>query len=199
MKPKTPETSPERQPDERPEAPRAKRRLRGFEAASGLVKERIRTAGESRGFAVARLVTHWAEVVGAEIARSARPVKIGYGREGLGATLTLLVEGPMAPMIDMKREEIRAKVNACYGYNAIARIHLTQTAATGFAEGQVAFTPAPGKRPATLPSPEVSARARDAAQGCADAGLRAALEELGRNILMKPATSLTPAGRAEKG
>ncbi|WP_444461119.1 DUF721 domain-containing protein [Rhodobacter capsulatus] len=173
-------------PNERPAAPNKLRRMRGFEAAAGLVKERIRTAGESRGFAIARLVTHWAEVVGPEIAAHARPVKIGYGREGIGASLTLLVEGPMAPMIDMSREKIRARVNACYGYNAISRILITQTAATGFAEGQAAFAPAPKKVPAA-PNPEVCARAQAATEGLADAGLRAALEDLARNILMKPA------------
>ena len=173
-------------PAERPEAPRSGRRLRGFEPASGLVKDRIRAAGESRGFAVARLVTHWAEVVGPDIAAHARPVKIGYGREGIGATLTLLVEGPMAPMIDLQRERIRQKVNACYGYNAISRITLTQTAATGFAEGQAVFSPAPNPaKPA--PTPEVQAKASAATQGLADAGLKAALEELARNVLMKPA------------
>ncbi|PTV94198.1 uncharacterized protein DUF721 [Rhodobacter aestuarii] len=180
-------------PNERPEAPRKGRRLRGFEAAAGLVKERIRAAGESRGFAVARLITHWTEVVGPEIAATARPVKIGYGREGFGATLTLLVEGPMAPMIDMQREQIRAKVNACYGYNAISRIHITQTAATGFAEGQVAFAPAP-KTPRPQPSPEVKARAHDATEGLQDTGLRDALEQLGRNIYMKPAPAKPDGG-----
>lgn len=173
-------------PSERPAAPARLRRMRGFEPAAGLVKERIRAVGEARGFAIARLVTHWAEVVGAEIAAHARPVKIGYGREGIGASLTLLVEGPMAPMIDMSREKIRAKVNACYGYNAISRILITQTAATGFAEGQAAFTPAP-KKAALKPTPEVCARAQLATEGLADAGLRAALEDLARNILMKPA------------
>lgn len=167
-------------------APKASRRMRGFEPAAGLVKDRIRAAGESRGFAVARLVTHWAEVVGAEIAAHARPVKIGYGREGIGATLTLLVDGPMAPMIDMSRERIREKVNACYGYNAISRILLTQTAATGFAEGQASFTPAP-KPAKPAPTPEVRAQAHQAAAGLADDALRTALEELGRNILTKSA------------
>lgn len=173
-------------PAERPEAPRTGRRLRGFEPASGLIKDRIRAAGESRGFAVARLVTHWAEVVGADIAAHARPVKIGYGREGIGATLTLLVEGPMAPMIDLQRERIRQKVNACYGYNAISRITITQTAATGFAEGQAVFAPVP-KPAKPAPTPEVRAKASAVTQGLADAGLKAALEELARNVLMKPA------------
>lgn len=175
-----------------PATPARLRRLRGFEPAGGLVKERIRSVGESRGFAVARLVTHWAEVVGPELAAMALPVKIGYGREGLGATLTLLVEGARAPMVDLSRERIRDRVNACYGYNAIARIVLTQTSASGFAEGQAAFAPA--RQPARPdPGPEIQAQARQAAEGCADAGLRAALEDLGRNVLSRPAR------RAAKG
>jgi len=178
--------SPDDEPFERRAAPNKLRRMRGFEPAAGLVKERIRAAGESRGFAIARLVTHWAEVVGPEIAAHARPVKIGYGRDGFGATLTVLVEGPMAPMIDMSREKIRQKVNACYGYNAISRIHITQTAATGFAEGQAAFGAAP-KPPAPKPSPEICAKAQLATAELGDAGLREALETLARNILMKPA------------
>lgn len=177
---------PSDEPEPMPAAPARLRRLRGFEPAGGLVKERIRSVGESRGFAVARLVTHWAEVVGPELAAMALPVKIGYGREGLGATLTLLVEGARAPMVDMSRERIRDRVNACYGYNAIARILLTQTSASGFAEGQAAFAPAPKPaRPA--PSAEIAAQASQSAEGCADAGLRAALEELARNVLSRPA------------
>ncbi|RWR10905.1 DUF721 domain-containing protein [Paenirhodobacter populi] len=168
-----------------PSAPNASRRNRGFEAASRLLKERIRTAGEARGFAVARLLTHWPEVVGEELARISRPVKVGYGRNGFGATLTLLVEGAAAPIVDMSREKIREKVNACYGYNAIARVVLTQTAATGFAEGQAQFTPAPKTRPA--PSPAVQAEARDTAAGCRDDSLRAALEQLAQNVLTRAA------------
>ena len=174
-------------PAERPPMPNKARRMRGFEPASGLVRDRIRSAGESRGFAVARLVTHWAEVVGAEIAAVARPVRIGYGREGMGATLTLLVEGPSAPMIDMSRERIRDRVNACYGYNAISRITLTQTAAMGFAEGQAQFTAAP-RAAKPQPGPETRAKAHAAAEGCADAGLRAALKELAQNVLSRSAT-----------
>ncbi|WP_428335294.1 DUF721 domain-containing protein [Paenirhodobacter sp.] len=171
---------------EKPAAPKTARRMRGFEPVSGFLRERIRAAGESRGFAVSRLLTHWAEVVGPEIAAQARPVKIGYARDGLGATLTLLVEGTSAPMIDMSREKIRARVNACYGYNAISRVTLTQTAATGFSEGRAVFAPAP-KAPKPPPSPETCAQARASAEGCADAALRAALEELAANVLSRAA------------
>ncbi len=95
-----------------------KRRMRGFEPAAGLVREPVRKAGESRGFTVARLLTHWPEVVGDEIAGQTLPVKVSYGKGGFGATLTLLTTGPSAPLVQMQLEQIRARVNACYGYNA---------------------------------------------------------------------------------
>lgn len=163
-----------------------RRRMRGFESAAGLVKDRIRTAGESRGFAVSRLLTHWAEVVGEDLAAQTRPVKIGYAKGGFGATLTLLVPGAAAPLVQMQLPKIREKVNACYGYNAISRVMLTQTAPIGFAEGQAEFTPAP-KAPPPAPDPTIRARAAETAQGLTDPGLRAALETLAANILSRSA------------
>ena len=163
------------------------RRGRGFQAASSLLKDQIRSVGESRGFAVARLLTHWAEVVGAEIAAIALPVKVGYGREGFGATLTLLTTGASAPLLQMQLPKIREKVNACYGYNAISRIVVTQTSPTGFAEGQVAFAPA--ARPAPpAPAPEVIRAAGALSGAVRDPALRAALEALGEKVLSRPET-----------
>ena len=57
--------------------PSAHRRIRGFEATSGLLRDQIRKVGESRGFAVARLLTHWPEIAGEDMARITRP---GQGR-----------------------------------------------------------------------------------------------------------------------
>jgi hypothetical protein len=153
------------------------RRARGPERAGALLASRIRAAGESRGFAVSRLLTHWPEIAGEEIARVTEPVEVTYGK-GFGATLTLLVPGAHAPMIEMQKERLREKVNACYGYNAISRIRLTQTARSGFAEPQAAFG---HKTPAH--SPEVAEAAHRTVDGVADDTLRAALEALGRNIL----------------
>lgn len=159
------------------------RRMRGFEAASGLLKDRIRVAGESRGFAVSRLLTHWAEVVGDDVAAAALPVKIAYGRGAMGATLTLLTTGAQAPLIEMQKDRIRDRVNACYGYAAVSRILITQTAPTGFAEGRVAFTPKPPEPP--RPDPVAEQAAVRAAEPIRDEGLRAALEELGKNVLTR--------------
>jgi len=166
------------------------RRMRGFEPASGFLREPVRHAGESRGFAVARLLTHWPEVVGEDLARMTRPVRIGYSRDGLGATLTLLVASAHAPMVQMQLPRITEKVNAVYGYAAISRIALTQTAATGFAEGQAEFLSArgPAQDPAQAAAPEILDAARETAAPIADPALRDALEALARNILNRRRT-----------
>ena len=80
------------------------RRMRGFERTGGLLQTRIRKAGEKRGFAVSRVLTHWPEIVGEDIARVARPVNVSYGKGGFGATLTLLTTGAQAPVLAMQRD-----------------------------------------------------------------------------------------------
>lgn len=165
-------------------ASKTARRMRGFERTSSLVASRVRKGGESRGFAVSRLLTQWPEVVGPDIAAMARPVEISYGRGSFGGTLTLLTTGAMAPLLEMQSAQIREKVNACYGYAAISRIRVTQTAPTGFAEGRVAFDHAP-KVAAAENTPTSAARraAHDVAAKVEDEGLRDALERLGGHVL----------------
>ena len=157
---------------------------RGFQQTASLLKSRIRKASETRGFAQSRPLTHWEEIAGPDTARIARPVEVSYSRGGMGATLVLLTTGANAPQLEMQKERIRARVNQVYGYNAIQKIRVTQTAPTGFAEGQVAFTPAPKAAPAE-PTPEVRQAARRTAEDVGDDGLRVALETLATNVLSR--------------
>lgn len=158
---------------------------KGFARTASLLSGKIRKASESRGFAQSRLLTNWAEVVGDEAAAISRPVEVSYGRGGgMGATLTLLTTGANAPLLEMQKEQLRARVNAVYGYNAIARVRVTQTAATGFSEGRVAFEHAP-KRTATPLDPALRARATETTAPIGDDSLRDALARLGENILNK--------------
>ena len=160
---------------------------KGFTRTSSLLTQRIRKASESRGFAQSRLLTHWEEVVGADLASIARPVNVSYGRQGFGASLTILTTGANAPMVEMQKEQIRAKVNAVYGYNAISRVRITQTAPTGFAEGRAVFErPVIAKKPEA--SPEIKQAAEQSAHGVQSDNLRAALERLGQNVLTKSKT-----------
>lgn len=164
-------------------APR-KSTTKGFKLTASVLSDRIRRAGESRGFAVSRLLTHWEEIAGPQIAAVARPVRIGYGRGGFGATLTVLTTGPQAPMLEMQKEKLREKVNAVYGYNAISRVSITQTAPEGFSEGQIQLRP-PRNRNRGGPDPAATGKATELADGIGDDRLRAALERLGGNVLSR--------------
>lgn len=141
----------------------------------------IRRAGESRGFSVSKLLTHWVEIMGDDIASISVPVNVRYNRQGLGATLTLLTTGANAPILEMQKQRIREKANACYGYNAISKVQVTQTSASGFSEGQVDFA---HKNASKKPVPdEMSDEARGLVDAVADDELKQALERLGQNII----------------
>lgn len=181
----------------------APRRFR-FEPAGGLVAAQIRKAGEKRGFAVARLLTHWAEVAGPELAGLCRPQKISYAQRGFGATLILEVPGAAAPLVAMRTNALRERINAVYGYAAIARIQLVQTPlaplapepepgpesgmAAGLAEAQTPFA-APGLTSDNLAPPsavklaQAQAMVDSLTRGVADEGLKAALDRLANNVL----------------
>lgn len=181
--------------DDTPRPTRAGRRMRGFEPAAGLLRERIRKAGESRGFAASRVLTHWAEIAGRDIAALCRPVKVSYAQGGLGATLTVLARGAAAPLVQMQLPKLKERVNAAYGYAAIARIQVTQTAAEGFAEPAARFEGRFEGPNIRAPSPERLARARAVVgtltEGVADDGLRAALDRLAANVLTRPTAGPT--------
>jgi hypothetical protein len=158
---------------------------KGFKRTDSLLSGQIRSASESRGFAQSRLLTQWSEIAGADTAAIAHPVEVSYGRGGMGATLTLLTTGANAPILEMQKEQLRTRVNAVYGYNAISRVRITQTAATGFSEGKVAFGHKPKATAQTQSDPALRQKATEAARPVADEGLRAALARLGENVLNK--------------
>lgn len=156
----------------------------GFKRTSSLLQTQIRKTSETRGFAQSRLLTHWAEIAGEDIAAMSRPVEVRYGRGGFGATLTLLTTGANAPILEMQKEKLREKVNAVYGYNAISKVRITQTASTGFSEGQVSFDHRPkGVRDDTPAA--ILPEAQHVAESVRDDGLRAALERLATNVYSK--------------
>jgi hypothetical protein len=161
-----------------------------FKRTATILQSRIREVSEGRGFAQSRVLTHWLEIVGADIAEITRPVEVSYGRDGMGATLSILTTGAHALMIEMQKEAIRAKVNAVYGYNAIARVRITQTAPVGFSDGQVEFRAKPKSKPTV--SLTVQQQAQETARTVTDQKLRRALEELGQNVLTKNQYKNTP-------
>ncbi len=164
-----------------------KRMAKGFVQTGGILHQRIRKATEKRGFVETRLLTHWAEFVGEATAAIARPIKVSYGRQGFGATLTILCNGANAPMVQADLPKMKERVNACYGYAAISHIRITQTAASGFAEAQAEFkSTKTASKP--RPDPEKSAAITTFVAHVENEPLRAALATLGQNILSRSHT-----------
>ena len=95
-----------------------------------VLRNQFRTYFGKRGFAEMRLITHWQEIVGKNFAAVTLPIKVSHSRKGLGGTLTVQVNGAVAPILQMHTPEIMRRINAYYGYTAIARITLTQTSST---------------------------------------------------------------------
>lgn len=147
---------------------------RGFKRLSDAAKPLIRKPLARRGFAQARLLTEWEAVVGAHIAALCRPIRLSHAaKEGLGGTLTLGVPGARAIEAQHMEPQIVERVNAHYGYRAVARLRLTQMPPDWFER----------KTPPAPDTPvELDDDLKSALSPIQDEGLRAALEHLGRNI-----------------
>jgi hypothetical protein len=133
-----------------------------------------------QGFASRELVTRWAEIAGAEIARHSQPLKIQWPRQVEGrppepATLVLRVEGPMALEIQHTSDVILQRVNRFFGWNAIGRLALRQAPLS---------RPSRPKRPLPPDAGEV-ARVAATLDAVEDDDLRTALARLGAAIKRK--------------
>lgn len=154
-----------------------------FKPASDLLRAKIREIGEVRGFSATRLLTHWPEIVGASVAAIARPLEVRHPRGGKGApegaTLTVLALGAAALRLEMEKERIRERVNACYGYNAIAKIKIKQSGPEAFMDA------APAAPAAADPGPAPPDALGPLANGVSDTELRLALAALAANVLSR--------------
>ena len=144
---------------------------------SQLVSKTIADILAKQGFAQTGLVTHWAEIVGADIADHAEPMRMMWPRrvhedDPDPATLVLRVEGPVALEIQHLSGVIIEKVNRFFGWRAVGRIQIRQ---------------APLMRRTTKkvrrgPDPAVVARLAAGMSDVADDGLRDALARLGASV-----------------
>src|SRR2546421_8055773 len=130
-----------------------------------------------QGFAARELVTRWAEIAGADVARHSEPLKIQWPRPVEGqpqepATLVLRVEGPAALEIQHKSDVILERVNRFFGWSAVGRLALRQAPLSRRDRPQP-------QRPPDAKEVETVAKTRSAVE---DEEVRAALAPLGAAI-----------------
>jgi len=142
-----------------------------------LVGKTIADALARQGFASTGVVTHWPEIVGAEIADHAEPMRMIWPRrvhedDPDPATLVLRVEGPVALEIQHLSGVIIEKVNRFFGFRAVGRIQIRQAPLARREK----------KKPPPAPDPEVVARLAAGMGDIADEALRDALARLGASV-----------------
>ncbi|WP_419809302.1 DUF721 domain-containing protein [Sphingomonas sp.] len=124
------------------------------------------------GFVQSAIVSRWPDIVGERWANVSRPESlrfpIGEKRDG---TLSLIVKGAHAPMMQHIVPEIAERVNRFFGYTAVARVQIRQ--------GEVSAREPRRAPPSLKPAPaEMSGGLRT----IADPELRAVLESLAAGV-----------------
>lgn len=161
----------------------AARSRRGVRRVSDLVDDCLKPAAKKRGFATTDLFRNWAEIVGARYADTTRPERLSWprrledgGEEGFEpATLIVRCEGARALMFQHEAPVILERINATFGFPAVARLKIVQKP---IARPQIAR--APRLRPLSA-AQEAHVAALTAE--IVDEGLKRALTELGRAVL----------------
>lgn len=148
-------------------------RANGVRGISDLVGRAGGPAFRRFGFVQHAIVTRWGEIVGERYAGVSSPESIRFppGRKSSG-TLTLVVEGAHAPMLQHVAPTIVERVNRFFGYPAVERI--------AFRQGRVAL--ARDKIKAAAPPAPVPAELGESLRAVADPELRAVLESLARSL-----------------
>jgi hypothetical protein len=140
---------------------------------------RVRAAGEivgdvggmafrRFGFVQGAVVSRWREIVGERYAGVSSPESIRFpaGKKA-GGTLTLMVEGAHAPVMQHLAPTIIERVNRFFGYEAVAKVT--------FKQGSSQRRAARPARPAPQPVPR---ELGDGLRAIADPELRTVLESL---------------------
>ncbi len=162
----------------------------GARTVSSFVPRLTRKAFEKYGFASAALLTEWADIVGSEIASFTAPERLKWprgveaygevedGAQGRpGATLVLRVDGSRAIELQHKAHQIIERINATFGYRAVAELRFIQAPLVNTAGPVGRWMPSPKemvRREPAAPTAELATIQDDA--------LKAALAKLEGNV-----------------
>jgi hypothetical protein len=136
----------------------------------------IGPAARRRGLAATTLIADWPLVVGERLAARCQPVRLAFapGRQS-GGTLILHAAASAALDLQFSERQVVERVNAHYGFPAVARLRIVQAPPTR-------PKPLPRRMPRLAPSAEQVAAIRENTRSIADPELAAALVRLGCSV-----------------
>src|SRR5215831_3875066 len=128
------------QPTRKPQETERRARMRPIAAElPGLVGKPM----GRRGFGEGGLIADWAAIVGEEVARHAKPLKLSFPKgERRDGSLVLRVRSAFALELQHMAPQLLERINGYLGYGAVARLK--------FEQGRL-----PRPRPPALPAPQL--------------------------------------------
>lgn len=169
-------------------------RARALAPAASFLRGAVGDAAAKRGIAETKLLTQWAEIVGEDFASCTQPLELKR-RSGLalGGVLTLAVEGARATEIEHVLPQLIERVNAHYGYRAVAEARLTQ------ATDRLRRRPeTPARAPRRTATEDERRRVAALTDPIGDGDLRAALARLGENVIVRAAEKRAKSGKTQR-
>lgn len=129
-----------------------------------------------------RLVTHWAEIVGADLADRAQPVKIHYrkvpGEKKAEASLDIAAASVDATLLHYRKDLILERINQIFGERLVVALRFVPMAANEIPKARRRIL----KRPV---SPAERENLSNMLDNIDDPALKERLEQLGTSILQE--------------
>jgi hypothetical protein len=154
------------------------RRTWGLKSAGEVASRVTRPIIGRHGFAEADLIARWPFIVGPKMAEYCLPLRIAYtGSQRAEGTLHIKVEnGSLAMELQHMLPQLIERVNAHFGYKAVARAVLTQ--------GPLPRSSKSKKKSEPEAEPDM-AKITAMTENVADPELKALLTRLGRRVVKK--------------
>ena len=187
------DTQKARQQDGEAGTPRFRRR--GAQPIADLIGGMLAPAARKRGFASIDLFAYWPDIVGGAFAEFTQPERLTWprrlddgGEQGFEpAMLTIRCEGGRALLVQYEEQAIIERINAIFGFQAVARIKIVQKPIVRLGVAR--------RKPLGPVSPATEQHLQAEVAGIDDGGLREALLKLGRAV---KATTASRAARSNK-
>lgn len=143
---------------------------------SRLVDGMVAPSVRERGFVISRLVSNWRQIAG-DMADWSRPTQLSLSRRG-GGTLKIAIASGYGPIALQMKQPIIDRVNANFGYGAVADLVFVQTLAPRPAQPE---SPQDDSTPSPAPLVESIWELDARLERINSPEIRAALRRLGRS------------------
>ena len=110
-----------------PQSPRS-RTYEGLDSLAREVQKLARPLLGQHGFTQVELITHWSDIMGSELARGVKPVKLTFpAKDRMNGTLHVRTAGgAFAMLLEHQKGRIMERVNPYFGYPAVSNLKIEQ-------------------------------------------------------------------------